>query len=257
MSFLSCWPCPEGWRPFTRTLPERNVRNWLPRQAPPLHIRINSAAFYWLNYRGMVEVEGLAVSTAHLNENGGPSERCAPLSRLRNECFAAKAYRPKLDRTTGLARALHARPIGLRLRRPGRAAALPHLRSLGPKPSALAVTLHPENGSGSGSRAHDNVAYETRRITRPSRQKSRRRSGVRYGNGWNCTSTCSSSASRADSLHYIPAVKLARTAGNAPASGRFGDGCLACRPRPYWRWWESHPHGSACRAGALLVGHIP
>ena len=35
---------------------------WLLRQAPPLHIRINSAAFYWLNYRGMkmVEVEGLA-----------------------------------------------------------------------------------------------------------------------------------------------------------------------------------------------------
>lgn len=26
--------------------------------------------------------------------------------------------------------------------------------------------------------------------------------------------------------------RVARTAGNAPASGRFGDGCLACRPRP-------------------------
>jgi hypothetical protein len=34
----------------------------LPRQAPPLHIRINSAAFCWLNYRkiNLVEVEGLA-----------------------------------------------------------------------------------------------------------------------------------------------------------------------------------------------------
>ena len=41
---------------------KRSASNWLPRQAPPLHIRINSAAFYWLNYRGlnMVEVEGLA-----------------------------------------------------------------------------------------------------------------------------------------------------------------------------------------------------
>lgn len=41
--------------------PTKN-KKWLPRQAPPLHIRINSAAFSWLNYRGikMIEVEGLA-----------------------------------------------------------------------------------------------------------------------------------------------------------------------------------------------------
>ena len=38
-----------------------------------------------------------------------------------------------------------------------------------------------------------------------------------------------------------PPERMARTAGNAPASGRFGDGCLACRPRPYEQMWGPGP----------------
>lgn len=51
------------------------------------------------------------------------------------------------------------------------------------------------------------MAYETSRITRSSRDG---------GNGWNRTNTFSSSASRADYLHYIP-KKLAGPEGLAPS----------------------------------------
>jgi hypothetical protein len=89
LSFLSSGPCPEELRPFSarfqngarakwssasvmlRAMPACRAgdvtgcladENGSPGRLRPCNIRVNSAAFYWLNYRGMkmVEVEGLA-----------------------------------------------------------------------------------------------------------------------------------------------------------------------------------------------------
>jgi hypothetical protein len=90
LSFLSSGPCPEELRPFNaHAVRKERARNWSsasvmlrampacragdvtgcladengsPGRLRPCNIRVNSAAFYWLNYRGMkmVEVEGLA-----------------------------------------------------------------------------------------------------------------------------------------------------------------------------------------------------
>lgn len=54
LSFLFPGPCSVELRPFDARAPRtESMRNWLPRQAPPLHLRINSAAFCWFNYRGI------------------------------------------------------------------------------------------------------------------------------------------------------------------------------------------------------------
>jgi hypothetical protein len=127
----------------------------------------------------------------------------------------------------GLARAHRARPCGLRLRRPGRAAALRHTRDLGPKPSALAAALRSEKmGAGLGVAPRE-PAYETGGGTArflPRKIWWERLESHQHLLAFN--ESCRLTTPRSQTQI------LARTAGNAPASGGFGDRCLACRPRP-------------------------
>ena len=77
-------------------------------------------------------------------QTGASTGTCALLSALPRQSVAFYGLDAKMVEAEGLARAHRARPSGLRLRRPGRAAALPHMHlRFDSRALALRVGLRP------------------------------------------------------------------------------------------------------------------
>ena len=104
--------------------------------SPPC-LHSNHAAIKWCGQReshpqGLSSIgsSGRRVYCFATSANAGASTgTCALLSALPKQSVAVYGLDAKMVEAEGLARALRARPCGLRLRRPGRAAALPHMHS--------------------------------------------------------------------------------------------------------------------------------